>query len=125
MRLERKDMLRHAADWVAAWNRRDLDAVLAGYAEQVRFYSPLAQRITGSALVAGKQDLTAYWRTALDSHADLHFELVDVICDVEAQTMVVRYLAHLNGTVSRACEVFRFEDGVTTQAEAFRGADAP
>jgi hypothetical protein len=43
-RLGRDEMLRHTEAWVAAWNRRDIDAVLAGFSEAAEFRSPRARR---------------------------------------------------------------------------------
>jgi ketosteroid isomerase-like protein len=39
-----------AREWVDAWNRRDLPAVLGRYADDVRFVSPMvyARRVNGS-----------------------------------------------------------------------------
>lgn len=47
-------------DWVAAWNRADVEAVLAHYADDVVFVSPLAATLTGDPEVLGKAELRAY-----------------------------------------------------------------
>src|SRR5437660_91789 len=54
-----------AADWVAAWNRHDLDAILSHYADDVVFTSPFAVRLTGDGTVRGKPALRAYFAAAL------------------------------------------------------------
>lgn len=46
---------------------------------------------------------------------------LSAVCDVEAQTVVVHYLAALDGPARRACEFFRFEDGRKVYAEALYG----
>ncbi|MGI9376469.1 MAG: nuclear transport factor 2 family protein [Tsuneonella suprasediminis] len=49
-----------AANWIANWNARDLDAILAHFAEDARFISPLAAELTGSPIIEGKASLRAY-----------------------------------------------------------------
>lgn len=41
-------------EWVAAWNCSDVEAILAHYADDVVFVSPLAATVTGGAEVHGK-----------------------------------------------------------------------
>ena len=36
-----------AREWVQAWNRRDLESLLACFAEDVEFRSPLAAKLLG------------------------------------------------------------------------------
>ena len=38
-----------AAQWIANWNARDAEAVLAHFADDCVFESPIAQTITGEA----------------------------------------------------------------------------
>jgi ketosteroid isomerase-like protein len=66
-----------AADWVAAWNAHDLDAILAHYADDVIFASPFVAALTGekSGIIRGREALSDYFRRALDAYPDLRFEL--------------------------------------------------
>jgi ketosteroid isomerase-like protein len=68
---------RFAQEWLAAWNSRDLERVLALWADDVVFRSPLVVRVTGdpSCTVHGKDALRAYWHKALLSAPRLHFKL--------------------------------------------------
>jgi steroid delta-isomerase len=120
-RLGRDDMLRHAEAWIAAWNRRDLHAVLADFAEAAAFRSPRARAVTGSPYLADKAALARYWQAGLARPGSLHFTLLSAICDVEAQRMVVHYVARLDGVPRRACEIFHFENGRKAYAEALYG----
>ena len=43
-----------AAAWIANWNARDVEAVLAHFADDCVFESPVAQTVTGEARLAGK-----------------------------------------------------------------------
>lgn len=81
-----------AAQWVAAWNRHDLPAILAHYAEELVFASPLVRDIAGEAsgVLRGKAAVGAYWAKGLALLPDLRFELVDVLCGVDALTLYYR-----------------------------------
>lgn len=81
-----------AQDWIAAWNARDLDAVLAHYSENCTFASPLVARFAGepSGKLSGKPSLRAYWTAGLAALPLLHFELVDVLTGVDCLTILYR-----------------------------------
>jgi len=73
--LDRAWAERFAADWIAAWNAHDLDAILSHYTDDVVFHSPRIALVMGEAVdfVAGKPALARYWRKALAQSGDLHF----------------------------------------------------
>lgn len=84
---------RHFAQaWVAAWNARDLDQVLAHYEEDFVFQSPMITVVTGepSGRLQGKAAVRAYWAAALARLPDLHFELVDVLLGAGCLTLYYR-----------------------------------
>jgi len=81
---------RFAADWIAAWNARDLDAILAHYAADIVFLSPYAERVTGSGRVAGIEALRAYWTRGLEANPQLRFEFESVLAGHEALTILYR-----------------------------------
>lgn len=100
---------RFARDWEADWNSRDLDRVLAHYADDVTFQSPLIARFTGdeTGIVRGKEALRAYWAEGLRRLPNLHFEVVDVRASVD--TLVLNYRNQDGGLVS---EVLTLRDGL-------------
>lgn len=113
----------HAAEWVAAWNRRDLDAVLKHYVEDCRFVSPKAVLLMGQAVIVGKEALRAYWQHALARVPDLRFTLDRALWDPQRRELVVVYEAELNGRKSRACELMTFDAaGRQLAGEALYGA---
>ena len=59
------DAEKFAAEWAAAWNRRDAEAVLTHFRDDIIFTSPTALAVIGSPVVRGKDALRAYWSTAL------------------------------------------------------------
>jgi len=91
---------RWAEQWIAEWNRHDVEAVLDHFADDVEFCSPVAATINGdpTGVVRGKDALRAYWTTALTSVPDLHFELDDVHLGVDA--IAIRYRNQANGMVT-------------------------
>lgn len=119
--MTRAEMLRHAEEWIAAWNRRDIEAVLADFTDDAVFVSPRAAAMTGSPVVRGKTALRAYWTVVA---APPHFVLDHVVCDPEGGAMVVVYdrLA-AGGSRTRGVEIMRFDDtGRQTAGEALFGA---
>ncbi|HEU5007585.1 MAG TPA: nuclear transport factor 2 family protein [Jatrophihabitantaceae bacterium] len=98
-----------AAEWAAAWNRRDVPAVLAHFADTATFSSPVAsQLIDGSdGVLRGKAAIGAYWTSALERIPDLHFDVLGVYAGVD--TLVINYRNQRGGLVN---EVLTFADGL-------------
>lgn len=61
------DAIAFAHDWASSWNSHDLPAVLAHFADDVVFTSPVAARVIpeSDGVIRGKAALTAYWAEAL------------------------------------------------------------
>ena len=83
-----------AQDWVNAWNRHDVEAVLAHFHDDVVFTSPVAERVVpaSAGVLRGKDALRDYWVTALAQLPDLHFDIVGVYRGVS--TLVINYRNH-------------------------------
>lgn len=121
----REEVNEQARAWIEAWNRRDLEAILAEYAEEVEFRSPTAVRVTGRAVVRGKDALRAYWRNALDQIASLRFELREATWDGEARALAIYYLSEVDGARKTVCETMWLdESGRVVRSEVFHGAPA-
>jgi hypothetical protein len=67
--------------WIAAWNSRDLDAIMSHYAENVVLISPTAAKLLEdpSGTVKGDTALRNYFKRGLEVYPNLHFELLDVM----------------------------------------------
>jgi ketosteroid isomerase-like protein len=112
-----------AANWVDLWNRKDVEAVLEHYCDDVIFMSPKATNIVGQSLLEGKEALSQYWKTACEKIEKIEFKLDRVVWDPETSELVVIYEANLNGVRSRACETMRFDpSGKIVSGEAMYGA---
>ena len=64
-----------ARRWIDDWNSHDIERVLAHYADDAEFRSPMAERLTGDGVVRGRDALRAYWGPALIQRPALHFTL--------------------------------------------------
>lgn len=89
-----------AQDWVDAWNRHDVEAVLAHFHEDVVFTSPVAAQVVpeSGGVIRGKAALRDYWVTALAQLPDLHFEIVGVYRGVSS--LVINYRNHRGNLVN-------------------------
>lgn len=104
-----------AADWIDTWNRHDLAAILAHYADDFEMRSPYIVQIAGepSGVLRGKAAVGAYWAAALERLPDLHFRLIDTFVGVDS------LIIHYQGARGPAAEVFEFgTDGKVIRAAA-------
>lgn len=83
-----------AENWIAAWNARDLVAVLSHYADDIVFLSPYAEHVIGTGRIEGIAALRAYWRRGLDANPDLHFTFETVLSGYDCLTIVYRNHRH-------------------------------
>jgi len=106
---------RFARDWIDAWNRHDLDAVLSHYSDDFEMSSPYIVEFAGepAGKLKGKTAVRTYWAAALKTVPDLRFELVQALAGVDSVTLYYR------GVRGMAAEVFQFgADGIVTRASA-------
>lgn len=103
------DAAEFAADWIRAWNARDVEAVLTYYADDIVFTSPTAARVVpeSGGVVRGKDALRSYWVKALETNPDLAFTLIGVYVGVD--TIVLHYRNQHGAYVT---EVVTFRDGL-------------
>jgi len=112
-----------AASWISAWNRKDVDAVLAHYVDDAKFVSPKAAVLVGNAVVQGKQALSQYWKLAATKIEKIEFTLDRIVWDPDANELAIFYEANLNGVRNRACETMKFNrSGRQVSGEAMYGA---
>ena len=122
----RTDAELFAAEWAEAWNRRDVEAVLAHFRDDVVFGSPTALAVTGSPVVHGKDALRAYWIRALANIGSLRFSVVRVLWDPSLRELAIIHVAEFDGRARTASENLVFgEDGRVAKAEVFHGISNP
>ncbi|MDX2171033.1 MAG: nuclear transport factor 2 family protein [Deltaproteobacteria bacterium] len=120
--MTRGEALVFAERWAAAWNCRDLGAVLAHFDDAVAFTSPRAVEITGAATVHGKAALRAYWTKALAAVGALQFSIDRIVWDAASGELAIIYTSIVDGRRRRVSENLRFDEaGVVISAEVFHG----
>jgi hypothetical protein len=85
-------------EWVDAWNRHDLDAILAHYEEGIVFCSPFVAKLAGepSGVLTGLARLRAYFAEALKKYPDLRFTEMRALAGVTSITLTYRSVAGLH-----------------------------
>jgi len=111
-----------AVRWAEAWNRRDIEQVLAHFHDDVVFTSPTALAVMGTPTVRGKESLRAYWTTALSRLTSLRFTVDRVAWDPQTRELAIIYTSETDGRARRVSEnlVFDSADKVVI-AEVFHG----
>jgi len=110
-----------AAEWERNWNAHDLDALVAHFAEDVVFTSPVAAQILadGDGVIRGREALRAYWAYALGMLPDLHFTVEDVYSGLD--TIAIAYRNHRG---NRVCELLTFDGPLVVAGHATYRSDA-
>jgi ketosteroid isomerase-like protein len=95
-----------AAEWVAAWNSHELEAVLSHYTDDFEMSSPVIIQVMGEASgkLKGKEVVGGYWAKALERLPNLHFELQDILLGVDTLTL------YYKGHRGMSAELFFFND---------------
>ena len=110
-----------AQNWVDAWNKRDLDAVMTHYADDVSVCSPLVKRPLNKSdgWLHGKSALRDYFVVGM-GNPDLQFTLKSVHVGVQSMSMVY---ARENGI--QVVDTLELNaDGLTTRMVAcYSGGD--
>ena len=120
--MQRSRAVIFAESWIDAWNRRDIDQVLAMYADNLSFTSPRALETIGISTVVGKSALRDYWRKGLARITDLQFILDRVIWDAETHELGIVYTRNADGSSKRVIETFRFDaNGLVVRTEVLHG----
>jgi ketosteroid isomerase-like protein len=91
-----------AANWIRAWNKKDVNAVLEHYVEEAKFISPKAASFVGNAVIEGKKALSEYWHLAAKKIEKIEFKLDHIVWDSDSNELVIFYEANLNG-VCKSC----------------------
>jgi limonene-1,2-epoxide hydrolase len=111
-----------AAAWATAWNRRDLDAILAHFSPGIVFTSPKAVDTVGRPTVAGLAQLRGYWERALARIQTLEFVVVRTDWDPRHRSLAILYDRRINGSADRALELLTLDAaGTVVAAEVFYG----
>jgi hypothetical protein len=123
--LTRDDAGIFAARWAESWNRRDVEAVLAHFHDDVIFTSPTALAVVGSAVVSGKEFLRDYWNKAMNRIGSLRFAVDRVLWDAESRELAIIYTSTIDGNSRRMSENLKWDaSGLVVAGEVFHGVPA-
>jgi len=104
--------------WRANWCKVDIDAVVSHFAENAEMRAPLALKLTGSAVVAGPENIRAYWRKAYGGIESADLKILSWSWDDTIARLTVWW--QLGDT--RASEFMDFDGaGRVARSEAFYG----
>ena len=97
MIISEQDAQQIAQEWIGSWNRHDLDAIMAHYAEKIEFTSPLiAKRLENpSGTIKDRKELRSYFEQGLAAYPDLNFELLQLLIGVNSVTLYYRSVKDL------------------------------
>lgn len=106
--------------WAAAWNEHDLDRILAHFADDAVFSSPIAAALLPDSrgVLVGKDEIRAYWQVGLERIPDLEFTVREIFTGVDV--IVIRYENHAGGQVS---EVLRLQDHLVVGGDGTYAVD--
>ena len=75
--------------WCANWRKVDIDAVVSHFAENAEMRSPLALKLTESPVVAGAENIRAYWRKAYGHVASADLKILNWSWDAAIARLTV------------------------------------
>ena len=109
---------RFVETWCASWRKVDIDAVVSHFAENAEMRSPLALKLTGSAVITGAENIRAYWRKAYGAAISPDLKVLNWSWDDTISRLTVWW--QLGDT--RASEFMDFDAaGRVVRSEAFYG----
>ncbi|GII54760.1 hypothetical protein Pth03_31490 [Planotetraspora thailandica] len=113
------DKIEAAKHWVDAWNRRDLEAILGHYADDVEFQAStvVARWNRPDGVLRGKDELRRQFTRGLELAPGLRFQLEDVLLTPDGYAVV--YLRENGNRVVDAVELGA--DGRAIRVHAYYG----
>ena len=107
-----------AENWRASWCTVDIDAVVSHFADDAEMRSPLAEKLTGSPVVKGSEEIRKYWKKAYGHVKSADLQLLSWSWDEPMRRLTVWW--RLDKT--RASEYMDFDaTGRVIRSEAFYG----
>jgi hypothetical protein len=116
----------HAERWINAWNAHDIEAVLAGYADDIVLHSPRAASWDPSrkdGAIRGKAALRAYFEAALQRFPALRMTLLSVYADARDGVIVEYINSPTPGTELYVLERARMVNGLMADVESAYGVE--
>jgi hypothetical protein len=107
-----------AETWHANWCKVDIDAVVSHFSEDAEMRSPLAEKLTGSPVVKGSEEIRRYWKKAYGHVKSADLQLLSWSWDRPMRRLTVWWRLDK----ARASEYMDFDaTGRIIRSEAFYG----
>jgi hypothetical protein len=112
-------------DWLEGWNGRDLDRVMAHYADDAVFQSPtvLLGDPGGDGSMRGRTAIRQLYERALRRFPKLHFALEETIERPAGVMVIYRKLNVFAERPGLTLETFETTDGLVTRNVVYWGAE--
>lgn len=111
-----------ALKWFEAFNKHDLEMLLALYDEHAEHFSPKLKinRPETLGLIKGKDALRSWWADAFNRLPSLHYKVWNLVAD--EQTVFMEYIRHVDGEQDlRVGEVLVVKDGLIIASRVYHG----
>lgn len=111
-----------AAQWFAAFNSHQLEALLALYDDNARHFSPKlkVRQPETQGWVSGKAALRAWWQDAFDRLPELHYEVLTLTAD--DKRVFMEYIRQVPGEPDMpVAEVLEIESGRIVASRVYHG----
>ncbi|HUJ59553.1 MAG TPA: nuclear transport factor 2 family protein [Kofleriaceae bacterium] len=111
-----------AERWLDCFARRDLDGLLALYADHAEHTSPKirARHPETGGMLRGKPALRAWWADAFERLPSMRYEPTAITAD--ARRVVMEYVRHVDGEPDLpVAEVLEVEGGAIVRSKVFHG----
>ena len=116
--MNRSAAMAFARSWESSWQKVDIDAVVSHFADDAEMRSPLAVKLTGSAVVKGAQEIRRYWQQAYGHIPQADITILSSSWDDELSRLTIWW--QLGD--ARASEFMDFgPDDRVVRSEAFYG----
>jgi len=116
--MDRAAAERFVEAWCANWCKVDIDAVVGHFAAEAEMRSPLALKLTGSPVVAGAENIRAYWQQAYGHIVSADLKILNWSWDAAIARLTVWWQLG----EARASEFMDFDHaGRVVRSEAFYG----
>lgn len=101
----RRQAIRWAELWLSCWNDRDFDTLLALHREDARFEASGIEGDPGRDRITRVEAFKRHWAAVAWGIHSVPAELDHVVWDPEARQLAIVYVASLDGTRVRGCDL--------------------
>jgi ketosteroid isomerase-like protein len=111
-----------AMNWLAAFNTKNLEKLLALYHEDAQHFSPKLKirKPETNGWVTGKEALRAWWQDAFDRLPTLHYEATTLTANTDR--IFMEYIRKVNGEENMlVAEVLEIKNKVIVASRVYHG----